>query len=66
MDVLAGDVEAEDRDRQMPAMLVKAKEFVPPDDLAAADTVGVGQYDVERLDVRMGVEKGPGLIESRT
>ena len=33
------------------------------DDLAAADAVGVGQHDVERLDLGMGVEKGFGLID---
>ena len=56
--VLAGDVEAEDRDRHMPAALVDAHQFVPADDLAAADAIGVGQHDVEGFDLGMGVEKG--------
>jgi hypothetical protein len=57
VDILACDVEAEDRDRQMAAVFVEAEEFMPPDDLAAADAVGVGEHDIERLDFRVGVEK---------
>ena len=36
------------------------------DDLAAADAVGVGEHDVERLDLGMGVEEGLGFIEGGT
>ena len=66
VDILAGDVEAEDRDRQMPAALVEASKLVAADDLAAADAVGVGEHDVEGLDVGMGVEKGLGFVDGRT
>ena len=66
VDVLAGDVEAEDRDRQMPAALVEAEQFVAADDLAAADAVGVGEHDVEGLDLGMRVEEGLGFIDAGT
>ena len=66
VDILAGDVEAEDRDRQMPAALIEADQLVAADDLAAADAVGVGEHDVERLDLGMGVEKRLGLVDRRT
>ncbi len=66
VDILAGDVEAEDRDRQMPAAFVEAHQFVAADDLAAADAVGVGQHDVEGLDLGMSVEKLLGFVGCRT
>ena len=65
VDILAGDVEAEDGDRQMPAALVEAHQFVAADDLAAADAVGVGQHDVEGLDLGMGVEKVLRFVDGR-
>ena len=58
VDVLAGDVEAEDGDRHMPAAVEDAHQFVAAHDLAAADAIGVGEHDVEGLDLGMGVEKG--------
>ena len=67
MDVLAGDVEPEDRDRQVPAALVEARQLVAADDLAATDAVDVAEHDVEGVDVGIGVEKGARLLDgSRT
>ena len=65
MDILARNVEAEDRDRQMPALLVQAHQLVAADNLAAADAVGVGQHDVECLDLGMGIEEDLGLLDRR-
>ena len=62
--ILAGDVEAENRDRQMAAMLVQGRQFVAADDLAAADPVGIGEHDVESLDLGMRLEEGPGFVEA--
>ena len=64
VDILAGDVEAEDRDRQMPAACVEAGQFVAADDLAAADAVGVGEHDVESLDLGMRIEKRLGFVDA--
>src|SRR5262245_14764041 len=57
VDVLAGDIEAEDRDRQMAAALVHGAKLMPAYDLAPADAVGIRQHDVERLDLRIGFQK---------
>ena len=57
MDILAGDVEAEDGDRHVPAALVDGGKLVAADDLAAADAVGVGELDVEGFDLRVRIEK---------
>jgi hypothetical protein len=57
VDILAGDVETEDRDRHVPAAGVDAGQFVAPDDLAASDAIGVGEHDVEGLDLRVCGEK---------
>ena len=48
----------------MPAVLVEARQFVAADDLAAADAVGVGEHDVEGLDLGMRVEKGLGFVDA--
>ena len=43
--------------------VVDARQLVAADDLAAADAIGVGQHDVEGLDLGMGVEKGFGFVD---
>ena len=65
VNILAGDVEAEDRDRQVPPAFVEAHQLMAADDLAAADAVGVGQHDVESLDLGMGVEKLLRFVDRR-
>ena len=64
--VLAGDVEAKDRDRQMAAVFVQRRQFVTADDLAAADPVGVGEHDVEFLHLGLRFEEGLGFVEAGT
>ncbi len=65
VNVLAGDVEPQNGDRQVAAGSVDALQFVAPDDLAAADAVCVGQDDVDRLDGWIGIEEGQRLIDRR-
>jgi hypothetical protein len=66
VDILAADVEAQDRDRQMPPALVEGQKLMPADDLAAADAVGIVQHDVEGLDLGMGGQEGLGLGKGGT
>ncbi len=63
--ILAGDVEAEDGDWQMPSAFVKAHQFVASDDLSAADAVRVDQHDVESLDLWMDIQKRLCLVGRR-
>ena len=45
----------------MAAIVVKAQQLMPADDLSAADAIGVMQDDVKGLDFRMGGKEGFGL-----
>ena len=65
MHILAADVEAQDRDRHVPARLVDRQKLMAADDLAAPDAVGIVQDDVERLDLGMRGEEGFGFGDGR-
>ena len=61
MHILAADIQAQDRDRQMPPGFEHAQQFMPPDDLAAANAIGIVQHDVKGLDLGVSIQKGFGL-----
>ncbi|OIQ68947.1 hypothetical protein GALL_494560 [mine drainage metagenome] len=61
MHILAANIEAQDRDRQMPPAGEERHQFVAPDDLAAPDAIGVVQHDIKRFNLGMGGQKGLGL-----
>ncbi len=65
MHILAADVEAEDRDRQVAAAAIHRQKLVPTDDLAPPDPVGVMQDDVEGLDLGMPGQEVFGLGDGR-
>ena len=65
VDVLAGDVEAEDGDRHVAAALVDRQQLVAADDFSPANAVGVGEQDVEGLNVRMGIQKRLCFVNGR-
>ncbi len=52
--IFATDIEPEDRDRHVPPALVDRQKFMAADNLAAANSVGIVQDDVKRLDLRDG------------
>ena len=56
-DVLAGDVETEDRARHVAAGRVQRGQFLAGDVLAATDAAGVGDDELDGFDVRIGVEE---------
>ena len=66
VDILAGDIEAEDGDRQVAAILVEPEQLLAADDLAAPDAVRIRKHDVEGFDVRMGGEEFLRLRDLRS
>ena len=59
--ILAGDIEAEDGTRQVPAGTKDRQKLVSSDDLAAGDAVEVDQDEIEGGDLRVGGEEGFGF-----
>ena len=64
IDVLAGDVEAEDRAGDVAAAAVDRLQLLAPDVLAARHAARVGEEDLHRLDVRVPLEEAPACSAS--
>ena len=62
-DVLAGDVEPEDRAGHVAATAVQRRELFARDVLAATDAAGIGDDELHGLDVGIRVEERLGFRE---
>ena len=64
--VFTTNIQTKDGNRQMPPALVKRQQLMPPDDLATANAVGVGQHDIEGVDIGVRGQKSLGFGNGRT